>query len=145
MNALFISEFQFTGTWDDFFEHVKAGKLLYGDHYEWVQDWRAKSDTENVLFVKYEDMKEDVMPQIKRIAEFLGLPVSESLRSKITDDVNFRQMKISATPIHTKWAGEFVRKGQSGTWRNYFTVKQNEWFDAKYKQLYDSLPFVHYE
>jgi hypothetical protein len=40
----------------------------------------------------------------------------------------------------------FVRKGQSGGWRNYFTVAQSEWYDAKYKQLYAELPIkVHYE
>ena len=48
----------------------------YWDHVlgYWRMSWEKP---EKVLFLKYEDLKEDIITHVKRIADFLGVPFSE--------------------------------------------------------------------
>ena len=95
-----------------------------------------------MLYLKYEDMKQDIVPEINKIAAFLGIKLSESHLQKIVHDVNIKQMKrdeaVTKEP-NAADGGQFVRSGQSGEWKKFFTVEQNEWFDDKYKKLYEEL------
>ena len=110
-------------------------------HY--IDSTKNKSTTKGeILFLKYEDMKQDIVSQINRIAAFLDIELSESHLQKIVHDVDFKQMKadMEKTKITTlKFPKSFVRKGEIGEWKKYFTVEQNEWFDRKYKKLYEEL------
>jgi hypothetical protein len=47
-----FSGLNFTGTWDEFFELVKTGKVIYGDQYTWLKDWSENRDEGKVLFVR---------------------------------------------------------------------------------------------
>jgi hypothetical protein len=89
-------------------------------------------------------MKEDISREIHRIMAFLGLTLSDERLGQLLREVSLSEMKKTAIGI--AWKGDFVRKGETGGWRHYFTVQQNDWFDATHKQLYEALPFdVHYE
>ena len=77
---------------------------------------------------------------IKQIAEFLRISLSDVHLKMIVRDSDIKQMKADkAVEFPTIEAGKIVRRGQSGGWKNYFTVEQNEWFDNKYKKLYEEL------
>ena len=126
-----------------------SGTQLYGDQYEWNADWEKHHDRENLPFIKFEDMKKDIVAVMKRIAQFLNISLPETLMQRIVDDVNIKKMKEDAAIINepnVKPGGEYVRKGQSGDWKKYFSVEQNERFDEKYKELYAKLKIdVKYE
>ena len=82
-----------------------------------------------MLFLKYEDMKEDIEGQVKRLAEFVGFPFSDeeekegvvreicelcSLRS--LKDIQAKNKPEECVPNirHEK----FFRKGEVGNWVN---------------------------
>ena len=94
-----------------------------------------------MLFLKYEDLKQDVISGIKKIAAFLDIHLTDALLQRIVHDTNIKQMRtdeaIMCEPNVEE--GVFVRSGQCGEWKKYFTVEQNEWFDNKYKKLYKEL------
>ena len=141
-----LLDYEFSGTWDEFFKHLQAGKLLYGDQYEWYKDFVDHNDLSQILFIKYEDMKEDLLREIKRLIAFLGLNVSHRQIQYVIRDSHIEAMKPNFRDVPKFKPNTYVRNGQSGEWKKYFTVAQNEWFDSKYKKLYESLPFdVHYE
>ena len=115
--------------------------MSYGKYTDWLADWDKNKDKGEMLFLKYEDLKQDIVSAIKKIAAFLNVKLSDALLQKIVHDVNIKQMKnnqsVMSEPHSTP--GQFVRSGQSGEWKKYFTVEQNEWFDNKYKKLYEGL------
>lgn len=51
---------------------VRQGEIQRGDWFHHVVSWWEHRDSENILFLKYEDLKKDTFSVMKRIAEFLG-------------------------------------------------------------------------
>ena len=62
----------FQGTFSEWFEMAKIGRLNYGDLFEWYQDWWSKKDQENILVLKYEDTVKYSVGQVHQIAKFCG-------------------------------------------------------------------------
>ncbi|KAK7314100.1 hypothetical protein VNO77_39310 [Canavalia gladiata] len=91
---------------------------------------------DKVLFLKYEDLKEDVNFNVKRVAEFLGCPFTEEEESSgviesIIKLCSFQKMKdlevnkfgaLSKT-IENK---HFFRKAKIGDWKNYLSSSMVE-------------------
>ncbi|XP_060112032.1 sulfotransferase 1C3-like [Heteronotia binoei] len=73
--------------------------------------------------------------------DFLEIGLPEETVQKITHHATFQVMKdnpmsnYSTFPeaIFDKKIGRFMRKGEVGDWKNYFTVAQREMFDADYQ------------
>lgn len=91
----------------------------------------------NVLFLKYEDMKQDIVSNLKKLASFLGFPFSpeEEKRGVIQDIAklcSFEEMKkldvnINGISIKNFKSKYLFRKGEVGDWVNYLSpsmVKQ---------------------
>lgn len=91
----------------------------------------------NVLFLKYDDMKHDIVSNLKKLASFLGFPFSpEEEKQGVIQDIaklcSFEEMKKldvnkngkSIKDIENKY---LFRKGEVGDWVNYLSpsmVKQ---------------------
>lgn len=139
------------GTWDSFLEKFMDGKVSYGSWYKHVQEWWELSLTHPVLYLFYEDMKENPKGEIQKILEFLGRSLPEETVDHIIQHTSFEEMRKNpmtnystidpAYMDHT--VSPFMRKGIVGDWKNTFTVAQNERFDAHYaeKMVGCSLPF----
>ncbi|XP_013417157.1 sulfotransferase 1A2 [Lingula anatina] len=146
--------FDYHGTWDGFFEFMMARQnkgldpLEYNDWPVNVLSWYNLSKTNpNILNVYFEDLIEDPVPQIKRIAEHIGFTKDQATYEKIAQATNFKSMSQNKkvrglnlqfnTPTSKHWKEDSVgmyRKGKVGDWKNHFTVAQNERFDALYRQ-----------
>ncbi|KAL8542468.1 hypothetical protein ACS0TY_003359 [Phlomoides rotata] len=86
-----------------------------------------------VLFLKYEEMKENTSFQLKKIAEFLGVPFTweeeeeEGVVEGIAKLCSFEHMKELEVNKNGKGAivdfenKNLFRKGLVGDWVNYFT------------------------
>ncbi|XP_071957080.1 sulfotransferase 1A3-like isoform X2 [Antedon mediterranea] len=127
--------------WEEYFQAFYDGDLVGGSWFEMNLYWWNRRNDDNVLFLKYEDMKEDLASAIVKISEFLGWPVPEGKLEDVVKHCSFGQMKTN--PIlywHTESAilddskSPFMRKGLVGDWKNYFTVSQNEAFDKLYEE-----------
>lgn len=63
---------------EDFFEDYYHGRVVIGPFFDSVLEyWNQSLEQPNkVLFLKYEDLKEDAVLQLKRLVEFVGMPFS---------------------------------------------------------------------
>ncbi|XP_068797247.1 sulfotransferase 1 family member D1 isoform X2 [Struthio camelus] len=130
------------GTMEDFLQNFMAGKVAYGSWYTHVKDWWEKRKEKRVLYLFYEDMKQDPRRELQKIIQFLGKEVAESTVAKIIHHTSFQEMrKNPAANYETlpSWVMDhslspFLRKGIAGDWKNHFTVAQNERFDKHYKK-----------
>ncbi|KAF7466157.1 sulfotransferase 1A1 [Marmota monax] len=130
------------GTWNSFLEKFMDGQVSYGSWYQHVQEWWELSRTHPVLYLFYEDLKENPKREIRKILEFLGRSLSEETVDHIVQHTSFKEMKKNPMTNYTTIPTEimdhsisaFMRKGVTGDWKSIFTVAQNECFDAHYAE-----------
>ncbi len=79
-------------------------------------------------------MKKDSQSAVVRIANFIGVDVSQSVIDKVIVDTSFNSMSKDDTAnnsyrISNPGATPFLRKGEVGDWRNYLTAEQSAEID----------------
>lgn len=130
------------GTWDSFLEDFMAGEVSYGSWYQHVQEWWELRHTHPVLYLFYEDMKENPKREIQKILEFVGCSLPEETVEDIVQHTSFQEMKNNAMTNYRTLPSDlldhsisaFMRKGITGDWKSTFTVAQNERFEADYAE-----------
>ncbi|XP_007940960.1 sulfotransferase family cytosolic 1B member 1 [Orycteropus afer afer] len=130
------------GTWEEYLEKFMIGEVAYGSWFNHVKSWWKKRKEYPILYLHYEDMKENPKQEIKKVIQFLGKKLNDKILDRIIHHTSFEMMKdnplVNYTHIpsivmdHSK--SSFMRKGIAGDWKNYFTVAQNEKFDVIYKK-----------
>ena len=107
----------------------------YWDHV--LEYWKmSRERPDKVLFLKYEDLKEDISTHIKRLAHFLGFPFSEEEErvgiieeiSRLCSLQSLKNLKVNKTgkrPCGFKNSAHF-RKGEVGDWVSYVTPAMAE-------------------
>jgi hypothetical protein len=131
----FIKHYDFAdGTFDEFFDCFIKGEVDFGDYFDHLLGWYAQGNKTNMLCLTYELMQQDIRDTILRIANFLGGSFLENAKQpNILEEVikqsHFSQMKKS----QQRWSNQrpekmppFIRKGQVGDWKNYFSEEQVE-------------------
>ena len=86
-------------------------------------------------------MFQDLPCAVQQIAKFLGKDLSPEMIQRIADQTTFKAMSDgkgrfydgSGSPFLHKHL-KFMRKGEVGDWRNYFTEEQNKRFDEVYEK-----------
>ncbi|KAK4817827.1 hypothetical protein QYF61_000662 [Mycteria americana] len=116
--------------------------VAYGSWYDHVKDYWERRKDHPILYLFYEDLKEDLRREIAKVAQFLGRELPEAALDAITRHTSFEAMRDNPTtnysmvPSHLMDQGvsPFMRKGTAGDWKNHFTVAQSERFDQDYVQ-----------
>lgn len=95
--------------------------------FTWSEFVRAWAGRENVLHVRYEDLRSDPQPELARLVKGL---VGKMIPSEVLDEVVY---EYSFEELAKRKAGEekrnsFLRKGIVGDWRNVFTGEAREIF-----------------
>ena len=96
--------------------------------------WNIREDP-NILFITYEDMKKDLPAVIRTVANFLEKKMSEIEVTNLATHLSFDNMKENAAvnkedvlqtmrKMTGALEGSFMRKGQTGDWRNHLTDDQ---------------------
>ena len=132
--------------WEEYFELFMKGDVEFGDYFDHILSWWAHKDDDNVLFLKYEDMKKDLPTAVAQIAKFIGQDISKELVDEIAHKTTFDNMKKDCSAsfekvkaFHKPTGTDFLRKGEVGDWKNYFTPEQEARLDAVYdKKLKDT-------
>ncbi|XP_051822397.1 sulfotransferase 1B1-like [Antechinus flavipes] len=130
------------GTFAEYLEKFMSGNVGYGHWHEHVTSWWEKKKDHPILYLFYEDIKEDPKREIKKVLQFLGKKFDEETLDRIVQHTSFESMKdnlmvnykLLPTSLMDHKISPFMRKGIAGDWKNYFTVAQNEKFDADYEK-----------
>ncbi|KAH7666790.1 P-loop containing nucleoside triphosphate hydrolase protein [Dioscorea alata] len=102
---------------------------------------------EKVLFLRYEEMMEDPVSHLRKLAEFIGCPFStEEEKNGVVEDIvklcsfdNLRELKVNKdnkASLEDKRPppSSFFRKGKVGDWVNYLSMEMAESLDAITKE-----------
>ena len=118
----------FPGTFQDFFELVKAEHLLYGTRFHWYKNWWPHSHQNNVLVVRYEDMVRDCAGVVHRMAKFCDKEINPATAEEIVNICSMESLRKKAMTEHA--AMHFFRKGVIGDWKNCFTEEESVMVDC---------------
>ncbi|XP_027354026.1 uncharacterized protein LOC113864476 [Abrus precatorius] len=125
-------------TLEEAFESYCKGITNYGPWWNHMLGyWKESIVRPNkVLFLKYEDLKEDVSFQVRKIAEFLGCPFTQEEESSgmienIIKLCNFEKMKdLEVNKFGRTFSRvdnkNFFRKAEIGDWKNYLSPSMVE-------------------
>ncbi|KAH9381559.1 hypothetical protein HPB48_005466 [Haemaphysalis longicornis] len=126
-----ISAYDYKENFDYSFENFMKGHFESGDYFKFYRDWYKLSGEANVLFIVYEDMKNDPKAAVLRVARFLGADYEARLLAdggKILDAV----LKYSSVEemanytnrmIHDFYEAEFPFHGEEYRgWRHLHEV-----------------------
>jgi len=121
----------YDGPWEHWLDMLLDGKAQRGDWFDHVLSWWALRDLPNLLFLKYEELLRDFPRQLRRIADFLGYGLDAQTLEKIEHLTSFQVMKKDkfANMHEIEDFQGFFRKGTVASWKELFTVEQNERFD----------------
>lgn len=102
------------------------------DYWHHLRSWWERRDEDQVLLLTFEDMKEDLPPIVRRIADFIGVEADDELLDLVVeqasidfmlahknrfDDLLMRERAESAVGLPKGGDSAKVRKGEVGTHR----------------------------
>ncbi|XWS74591.1 hypothetical protein CRYUN_Cryun01aG0011600 [Craigia yunnanensis] len=114
------------------------GVIGFGPFWEHMLGyWKESMERpEKVLFMKYEDMKEDIISHSKMLANFLGVPFSiEEEKEGVIEDIaklcsfeNLKDLEVNkcGKSIKNFENKHLFRKGEAGDWVNFLSPSMVE-------------------
>lgn len=140
--ARWLPETRYQGTFDQFFERFMSNRTTYSpflDHN--LEFWNHRMD-KNVMFLFYEDLKKDLLGNVKKIADFMDKNLTVEETASVVESCSFSSMaKTKGTLQDDDGLGgnssKFFRKGIIGDWKNYFNKEQSLRMDQWVKETLD--------
>jgi aryl sulfotransferase len=100
--------------------------------------WSLYNHHANANRAWYEALKRDMPGQMRRIAQFLEIPIDESRWDAIVEYCSFDWMKANATkstPLGGAFwdggAATFINKGTNGRWREILTADESNAYEER--------------
>jgi aryl sulfotransferase len=110
------------------FEWESEGYPYWGNLHH-TQTWWNYRQLANILFVHYNDLLADLPGEIKRIAGFVGIPLTDTVIAEIVPDVSLEALRRMAES-HGAYTGmkggpqSFFFKGSNGRWKDVLTEEE---------------------
>ncbi|KAB1205379.1 Cytosolic sulfotransferase 6 [Morella rubra] len=135
---------------EEAFDMFWRGVSPFGPYWDHVSGYWKESleNPHKVLFLKYEDMKEQPTTNLRRLAEFLGCPFSPEEEAKgIVNDISTLCSfdNLSNQEVNKRGKGlygeaneVYFRRGEVGDWVNYLTVEMTEKLDRITEEKFHS-------
>lgn len=117
------------------FERFCNGISLYGPFWDHVMEyWKLSLEIpERVMFLKYEDMKEQPQLHLRRVAEFLNCPFTADEEESRLGDQILKLCSFDHLSCLEVNRGEennaFFRRGEVGDWNNYLSAEMVQKLD----------------
>ncbi len=105
-------------------------------HFE--RSWWDERHRPNVLLVHYNDLKADLSGEMRRVADFLGIPVPPDVWPELVEAAGFEAMRRDGEVLMGNMAAifrgggsRFFHKGTNERWRGVFRDDDLALYDAK--------------
>lgn len=119
----------------------KDGYPVWSHHYH-AQTWWNYRHLDNLLFVHFQDLLDDLEGQMRRISAFLDIPINESIWANLVHSVTFDEMKENSDrrapgALRGTWkdSKNFFHKGTNRRWESVLKPSQAEHYEALIKDL----------
>ena len=106
--------------------------------WENIRAWWQLRTLPNILFIHFNDLKRDMPGEMRRIAQFLDIPIDETRWTDIQEYCSFDWMKKNAArsvPLGGAfWDGGaevFINKGTNGRWIDTLTAQDSAEYEAR--------------
>src|SRR5581483_11319005 len=97
---------------------------------------------DNILFVHFHDLRNNLTVEIRRIADFLDVSVSDEALAKIAQAVSLEAMREEAERTDAALvksfdggAATFFFKGINGRWKGVLSLKELEVYERKVTEV----------
>lgn len=125
---------------------------VFGSWADFTAACWALRDRHNVLFVTYEQLKQDLPAQVARIADFMGVTLTEVELQSVVEQASFAHMKrighkFDAVGVGPPWAtpqGAMIRKGTANGAAELLpgaNARILHWCRQRLQQLHSDFPF----
>ncbi|MDP6426856.1 MAG: sulfotransferase domain-containing protein [Rhodospirillales bacterium] len=106
--------------------------------WENVRTWWAIRDLPNIYFLHFQNLRDDMEGQMRKLAAFLDIAIDESKWDLMVHHCSFEYMKNNAT-LSTPLGGivfeggakTFIHKGTNNRWRDTLTAADIEAYEAR--------------
>ncbi|CAL4084759.1 unnamed protein product, partial [Meganyctiphanes norvegica] len=118
----------YKGSFEDFVKYFIEDNLMYGPYWLTLKEAWEKRNHPNVYIMYFEDMKKDIIGQLKKLDAFIGTNLTEKQFENIAEWTSFAAMKAREEQSKghlnkevMEKDGGFLRKGVTGDWKNKLT------------------------
>ncbi|GAB6024011.1 hypothetical protein CHUAL_008737 [Chamberlinius hualienensis] len=125
----------YNGTFEKFVDLFCHDRLVYSSFSRNVLSYWNRRHQKNILFLFYEELQKDLKSNVIKIMKFLGKDLTDDQINRIVEHALFDNMKKNpmANYSHGRAATklpdgqtDFLRKGKTGDWKNYFNDETNK-------------------
>jgi len=123
----------YRGSFEDFLRKFESDQVPYGPYFDHLESYVENQEDPNLLILSYEELSASPADVVRRIGVFLERPLTDEEVSAIVEHTKFESMAVNPSVNYSHWdeigmrnKGEslFLRKGQVGDWRNYFSKRE---------------------
>ena len=108
-----IQGYKFNGGFNGHFDLFMEGNMDYGSYFDFVLDWdklvKNPPSSNQILMVTFEEMKAEPEKSVKKVAEFLGVQVSDKDVEEIVQASSFSKLKAKRS---NDVSAKLYRKGE---------------------------------
>ncbi|KAF5894610.1 sulfotransferase 6B1-like [Clarias magur] len=119
-------------SWDKFFSDFMSGEVGWGSYFDHALAWEKHMDDPNVLIVTYEELKENLVDGVKKVADFFSFTLMDEQIKVIARESTFGAMQKN--PSYGKMSKILFRKGEVEDWKNHFSEAQCKQMDEEFKK-----------
>jgi aryl sulfotransferase len=119
----------------------RGGPMLSFFHFQ--RTWWEARHRPNVLFVHFNDLKTDLLGEMRRIANFLGISATEDMWPELVAAADFDAMRRDGEILMSAVAGlfqggsqRFFFKGANEQWRGIFRDEDLALYDATVQAMF---------
>ncbi|KAF5300812.1 hypothetical protein FQA39_LY19120 [Lamprigera yunnana] len=126
----------YIGTFEEFCKLFLAGRTIYGPFWKSVLSVWEQRHRFNILFLKYSDMKKDLVGVIKTVANYLERDLSEDAIQELSKHLSFDSMKNNSN-VNFVPGWEFV----SEVWslQSALSYKLSYSYGSNFKHFYEDV------
>jgi len=118
---------------------------------EFTASWWAVRDEPNVLWITFDELKQDLPGSVRRVANHMGIHPSDAALAKVIERSGFAWMKeheAQFSPVFPQFRSEkavMIREGKSGQSKQFLTTDQGLAIDTFCRngllKLHSDLPY----